>query len=258
MVAASDPCQSEQRLTTPAKESLAGSPTVAETATPVPAIRSAAAAPLAAALLDWQRTCSTDRFEQLVAAARPVAEIVVAGVLRRRGIRDPLAIDDAIALVLDHLRRLSPTPGEPRTVTHFKLAAFEPSPADPDAPPADSGLAYIARLARHRAVDVARQRHRQTRQSVAFSQLDPAESQRLHDRTVAKVPAAGVSSSPDDHLARLEETLPQLPPRERLVVELLLAGKSQTVIAHLLDVCEGTVSRLRTKAVASLRLLLAE
>jgi DNA-directed RNA polymerase specialized sigma subunit len=37
------------------------------------------------------------------------------------------------------------------------------------------------------------------------------------------------------------------------VVELLLAGKNQALIAHVLDVCEGTVSRLRTRAIAELR-----
>jgi DNA-directed RNA polymerase specialized sigma subunit len=43
-----------------------------------------------------------------------------------------------------------------------------------------------------------------------------------------------------------------------MVIELLLEGKSQAVISHALDVCEGTVSRLRTRAIASLRSLMAE
>ena len=49
-----------------------------------------------------------------------------------------------------------------------------------------------------------------------------------------------------------------LEPRLRTVVELLLEGKSQVVIAHVLVVCEGTVSRLRTRAIAELKRLLTE
>ena len=44
--------------------------------------------------------------------------------------------------------------------------------------------------------------------------------------------------------------------RQRLVVELLLEGKSQALIAHVLGVNEGTVSRLRARAIASLRRIL--
>ena len=39
---------------------------------------------------------------------------------------------------------------------------------------------------------------------------------------------------------------------------MLLDGKSQTVIAHVLGVCEGTVSRVRSRAVAKLRGLMDE
>jgi DNA-directed RNA polymerase specialized sigma subunit len=41
-------------------------------------------------------------------------------------------------------------------------------------------------------------------------------------------------------------------------VELLLEGKNQARIAHVLGVCEGTVSRLRARAIASLQSLVAE
>jgi RNA polymerase sigma factor (sigma-70 family) len=60
-----------------------------------------------------------------------------------------------------------------------------------------------------------------------------------------------------DATARMHDALPLLEPRSRTVVELLLDGKSQAVIAHVLGVCEGTVSRLRTRAIAELRRLLA-
>ena len=57
---------------------------------------------------------------------------------------------------------------------------------------------------------------------------------------------------------RLHDAIPHLPNRERLVMELLLEGKTQATIAHVLDVCEGTVSRLRMRAIATLRDLMAE
>jgi DNA-directed RNA polymerase specialized sigma subunit len=41
-------------------------------------------------------------------------------------------------------------------------------------------------------------------------------------------------------------------------MELLLEGKNQATVAHVLDVCEGTVSRLRMRAIATLRDLMAE
>lgn len=37
---------------------------------------------------------------------------------------------------------------------------------------------------------------------------------------------------------------------------MLLAGKSQAAIAHVLEVCEGTVSRLRGRAIAELKRLM--
>ena len=37
-----------------------------------------------------------------------------------------------------------------------------------------------------------------------------------------------------------------------------LEGKSQAAVSHVLDVCEGTVSRLRMRAIAMLRDLLTE
>jgi len=61
-----------------------------------------------------------------------------------------------------------------------------------------------------------------------------------------------------DLCLRLHDAILHLPPRERLVMELLLEGKNQATIAHVLDVCEGTVSRLRMRAIASLRDLMVE
>ena len=41
--------------------------------------------------------------------------------------------------------------------------------------------------------------------------------------------------------------------RSRLVVELLLAGENQAAIARRMGLCEGTVSRIRARAISTLR-----
>ena len=64
--------------------------------------------------------------------------------------------------------------------------------------------------------------------------------------------------TPGDLCTQLHEAIGMLPPRKRMVIELLLEGKSQAVISHMIGVCEGTVSRLRWRATAQLRALLAE
>ena len=66
------------------------------------------------------------------------------------------------------------------------------------------------------------------------------------------------ASTPAGLCDRLREAVERLPARERLVAELLLEGKSQATIAHVLDVCEGTVSRLRSRAVGLLKELLGD
>jgi DNA-directed RNA polymerase specialized sigma subunit len=42
------------------------------------------------------------------------------------------------------------------------------------------------------------------------------------------------------------------------VIGLLLEGKNQAVIAHVIGVCEGTVSRIRRRAIDRLRALLED
>ena len=57
---------------------------------------------------------------------------------------------------------------------------------------------------------------------------------------------------------RLHEAIKKLEPRLRTVIDMLLDGKSQAVIAHVLNICEGTVSRLRCRAIEELQRLTAE
>lgn len=198
-------------------------------------------------LLEWQATGAPQRLEDLVAVVRPLAETVAGETLRRHGIRDWFAVEEAVSLVLDHVRRLSgATPGDGR------VARFEPRRG---AVGDDPGRRYITCLARDRGRDVARSRRRLSRRARAFSQLDASDCVRLHDHRSASDSEA---EPIDATLTALRVSLTALPSRERLLVELLLEGKSQAVIAHTLGVCEGTISRLRIRTIKTLRRLLAE
>jgi hypothetical protein len=50
-------------------------------------------------LQQWQQSGRHAVLEQLIHTAEPVASCVIERVLRRRGIRDPQAVDDALLLV---------------------------------------------------------------------------------------------------------------------------------------------------------------
>jgi len=205
---------------------------------------------LATLLLEWQSLGRPDQFETLVTVIRPLVERMAAVTLHRRGIPDPFAIDESLSLVLDHLRRLPGSQSGELPVARFACSCDDGhccSRADP-------GRAYVLWLARERAGDVARARRRQSRHCVVFSQLDRTTTVRLQEH----VDSADTTASSADLCTQLHEVIPMLPPRERMVIELLLDGKSQTVISHMIGVCEGTVSRLRSRATAKLRALMTE
>lgn len=197
-----------------------------------------------ASLLDaWQETADPDRLAALVAAVRPVVEAVAGRVLRSRRIADLSAVDDVVSLVLDHLRRLPPGLEAEQPVAMFRGAG----------PGIDRGGAYIRLLARNRSLDIARSRRRDRRHVLPFSAAGDEVWQVLTGRGMATPHRAEVEAHD-----RLAAAIDRLDPELRSVVEMLLDGKSQAVIAHVLDVCEGTVSRLRSRAVAKLRTLMEE
>ena len=206
----------------------------------------AACQSVAMLLLSWQETGSDHAIESLVGLVLPDLLRVIRQTLRQCGVRDPAAADDAVSLVLDHLRRL-PGGGNDR-----RVARFLPERASPRSRrERDPGLGYLRQLARARAIDVARTRRR--RRSVPFSALGP-DADTPFEQTIA-VPSAGPADAPPRSELLAAATL-ELEPRQRLVVEQLLEGKSQAVIAHMLGVNEGTVSRLRVRAIESLRRIL--
>lgn len=200
---------------------------------------------LATLLLGWQSSGDESRLASLIAASRPLIYKLAASTLHKHGIGDPAAIDDVVSRVFDHLRRLPRALEEERFVTNFAARNGD-----------DDGLAYIVWLTRNRTVDIVRNRRRRYRRERCFSALAQDAACRLPSY------AANGGLRPDEDMLadcqELIEVIPFLQSRQRAVIELLLDGKSQVAIAHILDVCEGTVSRLRVKAIASLRSLLAE
>lgn len=196
-------------------------------------------------LLAWQSTGDEQRLEDLVRMITPLLERVAAHTLRRLGIRDSSAIDDATALVFDHLRRLPRHASSERPVMPF--AADRPRC---HCERGDAGIAYLHRLTHDRAIDVARARRRSARHATPFSELDGSATIRI-SRWVAAEQADDATD--DISSARLEQSLDRLEPRLRTVIAMLLEGKSQVTIAHALGVCEGTVSRLRVRAIDHLR-----
>lgn len=195
-------------------------------------------------LLDgWQETGDPDRLAALVVAVRPAVEAVAGRVLRSRRIMDRSKVDDVVSLVLDHLRRLPRGLEGERAVAMFRG----------DEPGTDRGGAYIRLLARNRALDVARSNRRDRRHCRPFSAVGDDVWHSLMGRRVLDQHAAEA-----DTRDRFAAAIDRLEPELRPVVELLLAGKSQAVIAHVLGVCEGTVSRVRRRAVEKLRALMNE
>lgn len=193
----------------------------------------------------WQQDHDPQALDSLVTLVRPPLERAVALALRRRGIRDPAACDDVMTKVLDHLARMGGACGGPAPAVYD--AARGPDGAG------DPGWVYVLCVARSRARDVSRSRRRRDRHQTAFSGCDPQ---------AGTIQARLTASEPDDEalegdrLKLVQAALERLEPRQRTVIELLLEGKSQSVVAHVMGVCEGTVSRLRARAVEALRRLL--
>ena len=210
--------------------------------------------PIESHLLDWQTTGDPDCLALLLNTTLLLAEQTAHSALQRLGIHDLSAIDETISLLLDHLRRLPNAATNERAVAPFV-------PRDDDRCGAgliDSGRAYIVWLTRERAADVARARRRKSRHTTVFSLLDTRMISRLQEYAASRDGSSDDMQTQADLCLRMNEAIPHLPPRERLVIELLLEGKNQAVIAHVLDVCEGTVSRIRMRAIATLRDLMAE
>jgi len=117
-----------------------------------------------------------------------------------------------------------------------------------DDPVSDSGGRFIRLLARNRSLDVARSHRRHRRYECPFSSAGDQVRWSLANPD----DAARQEAEADVH-DRLVVAIDRLEPDLQAVVQMLLDGKSQAVIAHVLGVCPGTVSRTRRRAMAKLR-----
>ena len=102
-------------------------------------------------------------------------------------------------------------------------------------------------LSRERARDVARRLRARTLQIQPLSQVVPSCAFTPLQALV------GSSAANADNVNRLYHAIETLKDRQAIVIRMLIAGQSQTTIAAELHVSEGTVSRLRTRAIAMLR-----
>jgi len=202
----------------------------------------AATATLASLLIEWQATGDQCWLELLVARAFTLIETVAGATLRRHGIRDTSAIDDTVSIVLDHIRRLPGTSPSERSVSPFSAHP----PAECLCELADSGRAYLVRLTLDRAIDVGRSRRRRERHLVSSSHL---EGLLTGEMTSEKTDRSGE----EEACTAMHLAIGSLEPNQREIIEMLLEGKTQAAIALELEVCEGTVSRLRTRAIVALR-----
>lgn len=197
---------------------------------------------IAAMLLDWQSTADERHLESLLRVSSHLMWRTARSVLIRHRVVDPAAVDDAVSLVLDHVRRLAGVSPNEKKVSRFKPGRTPPA--------TDPGEAYLVWLSTERARDVARTRRARARFVQPLSHVETVNSLTpLHT-------LVGSSDNDTDDLIRLHHAIEGLEDRQAIVIQMLITGQSQATIAAKLKVCEGTVSRLRTRAIARLRQLL--
>lgn len=196
-------------------------------------------------LLRWQASADPSDLESLIRVTSHLMERVAQATLRRHHISDPDAVDDTTSLVLDHLRRLPGSSPSERGVARFACRN--------SADGADHGEAYIVWLTTERARDVARGRRRIDRRLQRLSFL----SSTMHFHATRSMAIASRDDVEDHQEAtaveRMRQAIDSLEPRLAIVMRLLLDGITQSAIAARLGVCEGTVSRMRVRAIAHLR-----
>lgn len=195
-------------------------------------------------LLEWQATGDERHLETLLRVSSDLLWQTARTMLIRCGVADPAAIDDTVTLVLDHIRRLPGVAANERRVSQFRPRR--------SARGTDPGAAFLVWLSKERARDVARHRRARARHIQPLSQVEPSGS-----LTPLQTLVGSSGADPDD-LNRLHRAIDGLKDRQATVIRLLINGQNQAGIAAKLNVCEGTVSRLRNRAIATLRHLLAK
>ncbi len=179
----------------------------------------------------WQAGGDGDALAILWAAAAPIVHRAARVTLAKSNIRDPAAIDDAVSLVMDHLRML---PGG-------AVAKYDCE---------QSAANYLKWLATNRSRDVIRSRRRQREKPWLGLPEIPAPSNEAGD--------ANEATACSELVAALHQAIAKLDGRSREVIKRHLAGERQARVASDLGVCEGTVTRIRQRAMAQLQTMLLE
>ena len=180
----------------------------------------------------WQAGGTPDDFHQLWTGIQSMVESTVRKTLCRQGIRDPSAADEAISLVMGHLLRL-PSGG---------VATFDGN---------QTATGYLFWLSSRRCRDVTRSLRR--RREVSLSEVETRIAEPLVEShfDCGEDRHGGMINSLHDAIKALDE-------RSRLVIERYLASEPQIVTAKFLGISEGTVTRVRQRAIQRLRELLPE
>lgn len=198
-------------------------------------------------LLRWQEQGEPAVLEQILRMARPLIEASASLTLRRMSIRDANLRDDAVALVYDHLRRLPASGNRDRDVQ-----VFRPRRQGTHCGRGDDAVAFLRWLAKARARDVART-VRRARRMVLFSDMEQVSGDGLDSTKRSSQHGRG-----DDRRDALHKGLEQLDDRSRQVFRWLAEGDTQAAIAQRLGIAEGTVSRIRSRGIAVMRVMLRE
>lgn len=201
-------------------------------------------------LLRWQDEQDEKAFEELVTTSR----LLVASTARRalRGVcRDGILMEEVVSLVLNHLRRLpfhhqavAHTLNGERTVRPFRAILQKPN----------AGSRYLVWLTQRRAMDIARRARRDQRGCRCFTASKPHHvAAAIMQAACDQQAVAGLQAVKDDRLEWIQKMFALLDPADRLLMEMVLEGKTLATIAHMLDCSEGTVSRRRQRIEQSLR-----
>jgi len=182
----------------------------------------------------WQASRAEQVFDEIVHRVSGLIQAASRQTLLKYDIRDLNAVDDVLSLVLDHLRRLAGSGDEELPVAAFQPLKHHRGRGGTTACRHDSGRAYVRWLARSRAADIARQRRRDT--AIPLDKLAERHEMPVHFQFTP------LREAFDRVLGFLDE-------RSREVLTLLADGDTQAEIAAKLGVCEGTVSRIRSRAI---------
>jgi RNA polymerase sigma factor (sigma-70 family) len=186
---------------------------------------------LAHLLCEWQVSGDCDKFANLWAHAASLVRQSVRITLARAHIRDPASADDAVSLVMEHLRRLPS--GEVTQYDHERDATN-----------------YLRWLAAMRAGDVIRRRRRQSRRERSWPE------QWGFAPSVNEPEDASQAGWAAETILALKNAIAELDERSQDVLMSHFEGERQADTARRLGVCPGTVTRIRQRAVEKLRVAL--